>query len=228
MSPRRRDLFQRLGGAGWHNPARTLTALRCGVLLLALAARAGAFTVTILPGTQEIYLQVGNGSFTGLFDAGGTPGNNTTINKVSVTVATAAVGTGAPQGMTTDSTASISFWDGFAFCNLPAQLYIGGFYRTLLANGATGTVTATVPTALTDGSGDTIAFSQISWTSGGNADTGAEPFPAGTFNPGAVQTVGTIADNQWAESCWTFSYANAAVPAAGTYSGRVIYTLTAP
>jgi hypothetical protein len=43
-----------------------------------------------------------------------------------------------------------------------------------------------------------------------------------------VQTIGTIAQNQWAESCWTFSYKNTVTPAAGTYTGRVLYTLTAP
>jgi len=43
-----------------------------------------------------------------------------------------------------------------------------------------------------------------------------------------VQTVGTIAKNNWAESCWTFSYLNTTLPVAGTYTGRVTYTLTAP
>ncbi len=76
--------------------------------------------------------------------------------------------------------------------------------------------------------GDNIPFSQISWTSGGNGDTGAEPFPAGTFVSGGTQTVGTIARNQWAESCWTFSYLNSAVQAAGTFNGRVVFTLTTP
>jgi len=72
---------------------------------------------------------------------------------------------------------------------------------------------------------------RISWTTGGNGPTGStptQPFPAGTFTAGAVQTVGAIAQNQWAESCWTFSYSNTTFPAAGTYTGRVLYTLTAP
>ena len=129
--------------------------------------------------------------------------------------------------MTTDSTAANSFWDGFAFCNLPQQLYIGGFYRTTGTGTGTVSVIATVPTSLTDAAGDTLPFSQISWTSAGNADTGAEPFPAGSFS-GASLNVGSIAQNQWAESCWTFSYKNSVVPAAGTYTGRVLYTLTAP
>jgi len=88
-------------------------------------------------------------------------------------------------------------------------------------------VQASVPTNLVNGSGNTIPFSQISWTSSGNGDTGAQPFPAGTFAPG-TQTIGNIARNQWAESCHTFRYANANVVAAGTYTGRVTYTLTTP
>ncbi|TLZ52542.1 MAG: hypothetical protein E6K22_09305 [Gammaproteobacteria bacterium] len=177
---------------------------------------------------KTVYLQVGVGGFTGHYNAGGTPGNNATVNKESVTVAAAAVGNATAQAMTTDSTVGASSYDGFAFCNVPAQLYIGGFYRTTTAGGGSVNVTATVPAALVDAGGDTLSFARISWTTGGNGDSGSEPFPAGSFSAGAVQTVGTIAQNQWAESCWTFSYSNTTFPAAGTYTGRVLYTLTAP
>ncbi len=199
-------------------------------LLTALPGASGAFTVSIAAGTPTtIYLQVGIGTFSGgNYNAGGTPGNNPTINNETVTVAAAAVGNGVQQAMTTNSTAANSFYDGFLFCTAGTQLYIGGFYRTLSLSNAAATVTATVPAALTDGAGDTIAFSQISWTSSGNGDSGAQPFPAGTFTAGGVQTVGTIAKNNWAESCWTFSYLNATVPPAGTYTGRVTYTLSTP
>src|SRR5206468_4334969 len=106
---------------------------------------------------------------------------------------------------------------------------IGGLYRPPgLGGTGSATVTATVPAALVDAGGDTLSFARISWTTGGNGDSGSEPFPAGGFSAGAVQTVGTIAQNQWAESCWTFSYSNTTFPAAGTYTGRVLYTLTAP
>ena len=230
MSPLRRDTYQRLGGAGLHNASRLARHVLCAALLASVSHTVCAFTVAIAPAAPKtVYLQVGVGSFTGHYNAGGTPGNNATVNKESVTVAAAAVGNATAQAMTTDSTVGASSYDGFAFCNVPAQLYIGGFYRTP-GLGATGsaTVTATVPAALVDAGGDTLSFARISWTSGGNGDSGAEPFPAGTFSAGAVQTVGTIAQNQWAESCWTFSYGNTTTPAAGTYTGRVLYTLTAP
>ncbi|HEX3063088.1 MAG TPA: hypothetical protein VHP55_10450, partial [Usitatibacter sp.] len=115
----------------------------------------------------------------------------------------------------------------FSFCNPPAQIYIGGFYRL---PGNTGTATLSVTTSaasLTNATGDTIPFSQISWASSGNGDTGAEPIPGGTFT-GGTQTLTTFPVNTWRESCHTFSYANAASVASGTYTGRATYTLSAP
>jgi hypothetical protein len=146
---------------------------------------------------------------------------------VTVTVPAAQVGSGVAQTMTTNSTVGNSFYDGFAFCTAGAQLYIGGFYRSVAAGGA-ATVRATVPANLVNATGETIPFSQISWTSSGIGDgAAAQPFPAGTFASG-VQVIGTIQRNQWAESCHTFSYANTNVVAAGTYTGRVTYTLSTP
>jgi len=87
---------------------------------------------------------------------------------------------------------------------VPGQLYIGGFYRTTGAATVAAQVTATVPAALTDAAGDTIPFSKIRWTSSGNGDSGAEPFPAGGFVNGGVQNVGSMSSNTWNESCWTF------------------------
>lgn len=212
-------------------------ALAGAVLLTAYPASGLAYTATLTAAApQALYLQVGNGTFTGgnytpIQGNGqptGTPGNNPTINTVSANLALAAVGNGTAQAMTTNSTTTQSYWDGFAFCNVPAQLYIGGFYRTAGGNTAAAQVTATVPAALTDPLGDTLPFSKISWTTGGNGDGGAEPFPAGTFVNGGVQTVGTMASNTWNESCWTFSYLNNTVPKSGFYSGTVIYTMSTP
>jgi hypothetical protein len=226
MCPRGRDQHQRPRGLHLRS-ARGLPRALVAALLAASAA-ASAFTVNITRGPQEIYLQIGVGSFNGLFDNGGTPLNNTTVNQVSVTVPAASVGNGTAQAMTTNSTQSNSFWDNFVFCNAPTQLYIGGFYRTANNGNGSVSVTATVPAALSNGNGGTIPFSQISWTSSGNGDAGGQPFPAGTFTAGGTQAVGTISQNQWAESCWTYSYLNTVTPAAGTFTGRVTYTLSAP
>ena len=204
-------------------------ALIGAVLFGAAADAALAYTATLAPASPlTVYLQVGVGSFTNNYINGGQPGNNPTINTVSATLVPAAVGNGTAQPMTTNSTATQSFWDGYTYCSVPNQLYIGGFYRTTGAATAAALVTATVPAALTDGTGDTIPFSKIRWTSSGNGDSGAEPFPAGTFVNGGVQNVGSMSSNTWNESCWTFSYLNNTVPAAGTFTGVVRYTLSAP
>jgi hypothetical protein len=206
------------------DPRARLVLATCAI---AVAGAAQAFTVNIGNGKRAIYLQVGNGSFAGSYSAGGTPGSNATINKVSVSVPAAQVGSGTAQPMTSDSTQATSYYDGRAFCNPPAQVYIGGFYRQ---PGPAGTATLSVTTSaanLVNATGDTIAFSQISWTSSGIGDTGAQPIPAGTFT-GATQTLATFAQNTWQESCHTFSYANTASVASGTYTGRATYTLSAP
>ncbi len=198
-----------------------LVAAACGTCV------ASAYTVNITSGTRAIYLQVGNGSFTGTYNGGGTPGTNTTINKVSVSVPAAQVGNGTAQQMTSDSTQAVSYYDNYSFCNPPTQVYIGGFYRR---PGATGTATLSVSTSsanLTDAAGDTIPFSQVSWTSSGNGDAGTEVIPGGTFT-GGTQTLTTFTGNTWNESCHTFSYANSSSVAAGTYTGRATYTLSAP
>jgi hypothetical protein len=231
----------------WAGTIEAYQSLFAICLLAALPSSASAYTATLSPAAPlTVYLQVGVGSFTadycggttypppngtpncGPAFGGGTPQKNTTINTVSTTVAATAVGNGTAQAMTTNSTASNSFLDGFAFCNAPGQLYIGGFYRTTGATTAAAQVVATVPVSLTDATGDTIPFSKIQWTSSGNGDTGAEPFPAGTFVHGGVQNVGSMGSNSWNESCWTFSYLNNTVPPAGTFTGVVLYTLSAP
>jgi hypothetical protein len=198
-------------------------------LLSAFSSPVSAFTATLNPASPlTVYLQVGVGGFTSDYIQGGQPQDNATINTESVSVASTAVGSATAQGMSTNSTAAQSFWDGYSYCNVPGQLYIGGFYRTTGASTATAQVTATVPAVLTDAAGDTLPFSKIQWTSSGNADTGAEPFPSASFGGGGVQNVGSMRSNTWNESCWTFSYLNNTVPAAGIYSGVVLYTLSAP
>jgi len=184
------------------------------------------YLVTITSGTKSIFLQVGTGTMTGgTFNSGGTPGNNGTINTVTVTVPAASLGTGS-QAMTTNSAVTVSPWDGYAFCpSVPSQVYLGGFYRTP-GTGANATLTATSPASLVSG-GNSISFNTISWVSGGNGDP-TPTIPSGTFAAGTVQTLLSIARNSWFESCLQFNYANAALVPAGTFTGRVTYTLTSP
>ncbi len=184
------------------------------------------YQVTITAGTRSLYLQVGVGTLTGgTFSAGGTPANNSSVNSVSVTVPAANLGAGT-RPMTTDSTVTASPYDGFAFCTVPSQVYVGGFYRTP-GTGAAATLSATAPTALVNASGDTIPFNTVSWISGGVGDNPAT-IPSGTFVGGAAQTLFSVARNNWFESCLQFNYANSQLVPAGTFSGRVTYTLSLP
>lgn len=191
---------------------------------LAAAQAAQAYVITITGGARSIYLQVGAGGYTGVYTSGGRPGDNATINVVSVTVPSGIVGSGAPQTMTSNSNVSQSPIDGFAFCNPPSQVYIGAWSRPG-SGGGVATLTVSSPVNLTSG-GDTIPFSQIGWVMSGNGDATFQ-FPDGSFT-GGTQVLATFPANTWKEQCMTFSYANSVVPAAGTYSGRATYTLSLP
>ena len=197
-------------------------------ITVSIALPAEAFVVEITPAKRAIYLQVGTGSFSGSFAAGGTPVDNPTVNVVSVTVPSAALLSGADQQMTSNSTQAISFYDGRIFCAPPDQVYIGGFFRRQGRPPQSAVLSVTVPPALVSAAGDTIPFSQIRWTSSGIGDAAdAQSIPAGTFVAGGTQFLADLFRNTWRESCLTFFYANEPA-AAGTYEGRVTYTLTAP
>ncbi len=201
-----------------------LSRLAGAIVLLTVPQVAEAYTITITAGPRAIYLQVGVGGYTGFFSSGGSPGSNSTINVVSVTVPAGSVGSGSSLQMTSNSTAAQSPIDGFVFCNPPSQVYIGAWSRPGSGSGV-ATLTVTTPANLTSGS-DRIPFSQISWVMSGNGDSSFQ-FPNGTFN-GGTQTLATFPANTWKEQCMTFTYANAVVPAAGTYTGRATYTLSLP
>src|SRR3546814_13621731 len=86
------------------------------------------------------------------------------------------LGNGGNLAMTSNTTQSWSSYDNFVFCNVRQQVYVGGFNRGGWFSGGNGVLTVTAPANLTNANGDTIPFSQISWTSSGNGDTGAQPF----------------------------------------------------
>lgn len=188
---------------------------------------ASAWVLTINSGPKAIFLQVGNGSYSGFYNTGGTPLNNATINTVSVTVPANAVGSGTAQQMTSNSTQSVSFYDNFAVCNPPSQVYVGGWVRTPGSSGGSGVLSVTSPAALTSGTTPaTIPFTQISWTSTANGNSTPD-IPAGAFT-GGTQVLRTMPANRWIENCHTFFYANTAVVSAATYTGQVTYTLVLP
>ncbi len=81
-------------------------------------------------------------------------------------------------------------------------------------------LTAAGTTALTNGGGNTIPWTEIS-----TAVTGGVAHP--TIGSGTV-TLSPSANVVNASGTWTYSYLNTAVPAAGQYNGTVTYTATSP
>ncbi|MDB5868287.1 MAG: hypothetical protein JWP96_619 [Polaromonas sp.] len=205
--------------------------LRCGITRAILEglcclhiAAAQAWTLDLNSASRRVFLQVGNGSLNA---------NNSQINEVSVTVPGSQLGTGAAQQMSSNSTQATSPYDNYLVCTPPSQVYVGGSYQRNGNGNGNGPAVAQLqvasPANLTSAAGDTIPFSQISWTTStvGNADATPNVIAPGTFN-GATQTLKSIPANQFMENCHTFFYANSALRAAGTYQGTVIYTLSTP
>lgn len=151
---------------------------------------------------RVLFLAVGTGS--------AAFATNTTIDTVTFdyTSNPAAVGTGAAAGAVTGNV-------------VPVRV-VGNNGQVSLAASTTG--------ALTNGTADTIAWSEITATS----SLAALPSPTiPNTGAGAASNVtlssGTKITDRTAN--WTFSYANSAVVAPGTYgttNGRVTYTASMP
>ncbi len=206
---------------GWSARRRFLGSFFLLALFLPFAAQAWILSVgNNTP--RRLFLTVGNGS--NLAD-------NATVNLVSVTVPVTQIGSGGPQAMTSNSTQANSTYDNFPMCNPPAQIYFGALYqRQTTAQPASATLQVTSPANLTSAGGDTIPFSEISWTVSGPAgDANPGAIPAGSFPAGGgTQTLVTVTQGTLRDNCHTFTFANSALRAAGTYDGRVTYTLTSP
>jgi hypothetical protein len=193
-----------------------------GLLLAGLqAVAAHAWSLNLSPASRRVFLHVGNGTANA---------DNSTVNLVQVSVPGAQVGNGVAQAMTSNSTQSTSLYgDGYTTCPTPStQVMVGASYqRNNNSAPASATLRVTSPASLVSAAGDTIPFSQISWSVSAAGSPVPGVIPAGTFN-GATQTLTTVPANTYIENCHTFSYANSALRAAGTYTGQVTYTLTSP
>ncbi|NWF44291.1 hypothetical protein F3K02_03350 [Hydrogenophaga sp. D2P1] len=203
-----------------HSPRR-LAALGLVVLCLGQVAAAHAWSLTLAAASRRVFLHVGNGTY---------DGNNGTINRVEVSVPVNQLGNGSALAMTSNSTQSRSLYgDNYTTCPNPStQVMVGASYRRNQNNQpASATLRVTSPANLTNAAGDTIPFSQISWTVSAPGSSVPNIIPAGSFN-GGTQTLATVPANRYIENCHTFSYANSALRAAGTYNGQVTYTLSSP
>ena len=206
-----------------HAPSfRPLAAVGLVLLACVHTASAHAWSLTIASASRRVFLHVGTGTLNA---------DNATVNLVSVNLTGAQLLSGSPQPMTSNSTQANSLYgDNYTTCPTPAsQIMVGASYRR--SNAADGpdsaTLRVTSPANLVNAAGDTIPFTDISWTVSAPGSGVPSVIPAGAFN-GATQTLTTVPANRYIENCHSFSYANSAVRAAGTYTGQVTYTLTSP
>ena len=197
-----------------------------------LPAGALAFQVPIDPGDRSVYLRVGDGNFDrNIFGqirpwtSGGRPRSGGAVSRARAVVAATDVGNGIPQAMVGNGRTT-SDYDGFQFCNA-GEIYVGGYFRRPGNNSTSATLSILADPGLTGPGTNTIPISEISWTSSGNGDVGAQPIPGGTLVPG-LTPITTFPQNLWTESCLSFRYANSQVVAGGTYTTTITFTLVTP
>lgn len=191
--------------AGAAGAARAESNFQTGSGALTATARVD-FQITI---PKILFLQVGTGT---LFT------NVATINLIDFTVPAASIGNATPV------TASAASGD------------LGNGVVTAMVRGNNGNITlnATTPGAISNGSGDSINWTEITTTAAAN--TTGTVLAAPTLVNGASATVTLTAVGKVVnqDAKWTYKYANSAVVPPGTYggvgvnNGRVTYTASLP
>lgn len=172
-----------------------------------LTATANLDFVIVVP--KVLYLRVG---------AGNNMASLGTINMISFTVPAASVGISTPIAATAGS----------------GDLGNGIVTARVLGNNGSITLSATTAGPLTTPLGDTLSYGQI--TTAATTLTSVTPLPAPVLASGATTntTVPAVANVVSRDARWTYSYANAALVAPGTYggvninNGRVVYTASMP
>lgn len=173
------------------------------------AAATVNFTVVI---PQYLYLRVGTGSSY-------TTGAFTTVATTDLITFSPAVG---------------SVGNGTAVAGIGGDLTGGVETAAVLGNGGNVTLTAAATGPLTDATGDTIPFTQITTAAAANT-TGYTTLAAPALsNTSTSETITATNKVVKADAKWTFSYANSSVAPAGTYGGTtalngiVTYTASMP
>jgi len=196
-------------------------AVYSGCALLLIATAADAATIAIGTGARRLIFRVGAGS-------GAAGGSTGTINVVTFTVPAANVGDGTAI-VGTVAPASPDCPAGTVVIDAQARTTAGA------GNSRNVTISANSSVALIAGA-FTIPFTQIDWissTPGGIACLATPTtIPSGTFTGAAGQSLyqapGTFPSPAQACACMQFRYLNQNVASAGTYTGRVTYTLSMP
>lgn len=167
------------------------------------------FQITI---PKILYLRVGTGSAYAT-----TLANNATVDLVQFAPAVGSVG------------------NSVAVAGTGGDLTGGVETAAVVSNSGNVTLNATSLGALSDGAGDTIAFTEVKTAS--TTLTSATALPAPVLANGASANVVLTAPATKIivqDAKWTYTYANTTNPPAGTYgganvnNGRVTYTATMP
>jgi hypothetical protein len=188
-----------------------------------LAVSAAVATLLALPMTAsaESQLVVGNGTAAARLD----------FRVVIPRVLYLAVGTGNASLASNGTIDTLSFDYSANAADVGSGTASAGQSVNVRVRGNNGQISLTAATtgALTNATGDTIAWTEISSSS----DQAALPSPAlpltGTGAGSNVTLNGAKVTDR--SAVWTFQYANSAVVAPGTYgttNGRVTYTATMP
>jgi hypothetical protein len=167
------------------------------------------FQITI---PKTLYLRVGTGSTYAT-----TLANDPTVNLVQFAPAVGAVGNSA------------------AVAGTGGDLTGGVVTAAVVSNSGNVTLGASALGALSDGAGDSIAFTEIKTAAA--TLTSTTPLPAPVLANGASATILLTAPASKViiqDAKWTYTYANTTNPPGGTYggvnvnNGRVTYTATMP
>ena len=170
----------------------------------ALTANANVdFQITI---PKVLFLQVGTGTLLA---------NNGAIDLIQFAPAAASVGNGTPVAGT------------------GGDLTAGAVTAKVITNGGNVSLVANSTGALSNGSGDSINWTQVS-TTASTLTTGttlAAPVLSNTTSNVALTAVNKVVNQ---DAKWTYQYLNSAVVAPGTYggtvakNGRITYTISIP
>ena len=202
-----------LGAASLMLPAMVIAEsnVQTGAATVTPGATAHVDFSLVIP--QMLYLRVGTGSAytTGVYTA------NTTVDEIIFSPTSAQVG------------------NGVAVAGTGGDLTGGVETAAVVSNFGNVTLNATAAGALSDGSGDSIPFSQITTTATTLTSATALPAPVLTNATSANVVLTAPASKVIVEDAkWTYHYANTAAVPGGTYGGvnvnnsRVVYTATMP
>jgi len=179
----------------------------CAAALALVALPAGAVTVNIVNGSQQLQLRVGA--------TGGT------ISLVTFTVPAANAGNGTPIVGTTNAAAGSAQGASFPAC--PANnVRVWARARSPVANSRTATLQVNSSGNLTSG-GNAIPFTDFDWIT----SSGPE-IPSGNFSGSATQTLMSFQNSREVGMCLQFRFLNTTVYPSGTYNGQLTFNLNMP